>query len=178
MTSDHSSNTGITLLFSRSLWVLLSPLDIVSGDWTSGLKFLSTDGVAKEDRDLNPGLSGWHSDILPTLLNLHESYSCIIMQKAYCLFVFPFFPKTILHIHFFTFLASWNQFCIAAHLLGQFFLALSSSVHWMWATSLDSFCGMSSRTKYMSVSFSLLMKFSSAVSLLVVFPTCLAISKT
>ena len=44
---DTDRNTGISLLLSISVWVLLSP-DSMSRDSTNSLMSLSTDGVVKE----------------------------------------------------------------------------------------------------------------------------------
>ena len=73
-------NTGISLLLSTSVWVLLSPPIERRETRTNGLTSLSTDGVAKEGRPkfnprpgrrLNPGPSGWQSEILPTVPTSH-----------------------------------------------------------------------------------------------------------
>ena len=68
-------NTGISLLLSISVWFFLSP-PIEYRDLTNGLTSLSMDDVAKKGHPkfnpqpgwgLNPGPSGWHSEILPTV---------------------------------------------------------------------------------------------------------------
>ena len=72
-----------------------------------------------------------------------------------------------LGISLFTFLASANQFCMAFHRFGQYFFAPSTELQRTCAFALDSFAGIGLSAKYISDSFSRLMKSSLAVSLLV-----------
>ena len=72
-----------------------------------------------------------------------------------------------LNISLLTFLASANQFCMAFQRFGQYFLAPSTELQRTDAFASDSFAGMGLSAKYISDSFSRLMKSSLAVSLLV-----------